>query len=317
MKLFKSILGALLLLTLTFVSACSDSGKFTPLFQNNIGSTDPSNTDILDPFIGNQNNPIISPDVMFDATTIANLFNPNQDLTLNMAASEYDVFVGWLSQIKENNRDAVIDVLQCAANLENKSGAYDLIAAMRDILGYVIEQDTYDTEPTGTYWEDLADYLNRINTANTGIKDDIYSVALKGMSGFLEPTVYNGNMEQALNDFRLLLSDAGPYTNPKVQDLIGDFEEGMGKLLVRSNDYITYSTKNTYLGNSVAGTDLVLLAVSNIAQNDADAKANLYNIFREAGKLLNTSEDGSNFTTIFKRLLMQLEDYYTEGGLVM
>jgi hypothetical protein len=228
----------------------------------------------------------------------------------------YDDFMTWMHSIRDHNRNALLDALPLLANMESKSGAYTSVAYLRDILGYVIYQDYFDTEPSGDYWTELADYLNRINAANTGLKDDVLNMGYKSLGYLIDTTNgYSGDLEQAIADFRSFMTDTN---DPQVKDLLFDLEAGLGRLLMRSNDYIVYNcgngANNTSLGNAVAGVDLTLDGVNQIVNTDAAGKALLYDVIRELGKLLNSTSAGGDFATVLKRLMMNIEDYYTQGG---
>ena len=59
--------------------------------------------------------------------------------------------------------------------------------------------------------------------------------------------------------------------------------------------------------------DLALDGVNQIVNTDTTAKNALYDTLRETGKLLNATSGGGDFATVTKRLLMNIEDYYTHG----
>jgi hypothetical protein len=322
MKLKHLVLSLLMIISLAAFSACSHE-KTTPYFQNNTGPTGPEGGD--DPFNGlpDFGDPVTSEEVV---AVLGELFNPG---TFNLAidAPDYQTFVDSVSTIKDNYTDETKDVLLRAAEIEDIPEAYTMMSVLRDILGYVIYQDYYDTEPAGDYWTGVAGYLNRINDANTGLKDDVYNLTYKMLSYFSYPdgpdgnpattadNGYTGNLEQSIADFRDFLTDTD---DPQVKNLLFDLEAGLGRLLMRSNDYIVHDCgngdNNTYLGNAVAGVDLTLDGVNQIVNTDAAAKNALYDVIRETGRLLTATSAGGDFATVFKRLLMNIEDYYTQGG---
>ena len=95
--------------------------------------------------------------------------------------------------IKDNYTDETHDVLLRLADIEDVPQAYTMMGILRDILGYTIYQDYYDTEPGGDYWAQLADYLNRINAANTGLKTDAYNLIHKVLCYLSYPDGPDGN----------------------------------------------------------------------------------------------------------------------------
>ena len=159
MRLGKSIAIVFMAALLSMAVSCSkDTPKFG-LFQNNAGSTDPMNGD-LNPFTGlpNFGDPTFAEEAV---AAIGELFSPGT-FNLSQDAPDYQIFVDNIKEIVDNpggtmgdgdanefRRDAAYDVLTAvvpglADDYGTGHGAYGLMAALRDIVGYIINQEDLD-----------------------------------------------------------------------------------------------------------------------------------------------------------------------------
>ena len=341
LKLFTVLCCAVLVIATT---ACSE-GETTPYFQNNVGTTDPTGGGD-NPFDGLPD--IGDPSVIENPVAlIAEAFNPGS-FNLTVTGTDYMAFADRMETLRTTPalQPAIDEVLYKMDDIANDGtyavsgrGIYGLMGALKNIMGYLMNQDTYDnggySYGSGTSTDDLYAYLLDLHNANLGIKDDALTIGfktLKYINDTYGSTDSNSNgvldTNDIMNDLNSLLSDSSGQT---ASSLLINMQEGLGKLLVRAEDTIRWDDPYNYdgtgvnnigLGNAVYGVDLILNAVNNmvssnntyvdgLGNHDVDGvRADLYGILREAGKLQNAS----GFADKTKQLLCNIEDYYTVGG---
>lgn len=328
---FRKAVKALSLMILASIvalaTACSSQGDRTPFFQNNSGSYPISGGD--DPFAGLPDG--LDPSVLESPVAlIGELFNPGS-FNLDITATDYQIFEDNMAKIRDHNQLAVREVLLKMKDLSSDPtcgvtghGMYGLMAALRDIMKYIINQDDYSSPNDGhsTYITELYDFLDRVNEADLGVKDDVYEILFKNLR-YINETYTANDINNIMNDLNSFLSDS---TGQNVSSLLLNLQEGLGKMLMRADTNIAYDdpadfdgsgTNDIGLGNAVAGVDLLLRAVNNMVSdnNELDAvgvRGDLYGILREAGRLTNAG----GFNNRIKQLLCNIEDYYTVGGRV-
>jgi hypothetical protein len=333
MRLGKSIAIVFMAALLSMAVSCSkDTPKFG-LFQNNTGSTDPLGGGGTDPFAGYPDftDPTTS---VVDPQTFVNAFDPTGGLWLDFDPSAYEIFADEMEMIRvahETRVDEVLGIMNVLAKTSpyavTHSGIYGLMEYLGLSMGYLMNQNTLD-DTTGTdYQGNLYTFLNNINDADLHMKTDVYNLMYKIFDFLADRTWQNGTLETNMLALRQFLSDA---TTQNFTGLLFNFQEGMGKLLMRADGTIRYDdsldpqggshgVENTKLGNAVSGVDYLLhgitdmIATSN-AYDGAAARQNLYDMLREIGKLVRSLKGGSSpYYPAFKNLLKNLDDYYTIG----
>src|SRR4030042_4908468 len=170
MNLLKSIAAICVMTILAFGAGCANSGDQKPYFQNNTGSTDPNG--VPDPFsdMPNFGDPTFVEDVV---AVIGEAFNPGT-FNLDQDAPEYQTFVDNIQTMVDssdplNVRDEAREVLNLVPDLADNyttgHGAYGLMAALANIMGYVLYQDDLDNT-SGDYINDLYDFVNSMINAD-------------------------------------------------------------------------------------------------------------------------------------------------------
>jgi hypothetical protein len=334
MRPCKSIAIVFMMVVLSMAVSCSKDDPKYGLFQNNTGSTDPLGGD-LNPFTGlpNLGDPTFAEEAV---AAIGELFNPGS-FNLTQDAPDYQAFVDDIKEIVANpapenpftdtnkfRRQAAYDVLtivvpHLADDYGTGHGTYGLMAALRNIVGYIINQESLD-DTSGSYIDELYTYLNKIDDASLDMKPDIYKVLFKTLA-YIDDTYPSAIKENLMADLRTFLADNSGQT---FTSLLMNLQEGTGKILLRSDSYIQYDdpqdgtgVEDTGLGNAVTGVDFLLTGLTDMisTNNTYDGPAvrqNLYDVLGELGKLLNSS----SFKDVLRNLLKNIEDYFTFVGSV-
>ena len=269
---------------------------------------------------------------------IAEAFNPGS-YNLTVTGTEYQSFADRMETLRTTLalQPAIDEVLYKMDDIANDGtygqadrGIYGLVEALRNIMGYMMTQDLYDdggySAGSGDFTDDLYAYLLDIDNANLDIKGDTLEIGFKTLK-YLDATYDNTTTNTIMTDLIAFLSDG---TDQNFSGLLINLQEALGKLLMRADSTISYDDSLDWyvggsgamdigLGNSVYGIDLLLQAVNNMvsSNNDldaADARADLYGILRETGKLMNAGGSSTAFKNRTKQLLCNIEDYYTTGG---
>ncbi|HOD15994.1 MAG: hypothetical protein KBC90_02805 [Spirochaetes bacterium] len=318
-----------------FATACSESGDSTPYFQNNVGNLDPTDGDGGNPFDGL---PDIGDPAVFEnpVALIAEAFNPGS-FNLTVTGTEYQGFADRMEDLRVDMQTAVDEVLYKMDDIANDGtyaasnrGIYGLVGALRNIMGYMMTQDGYDdggySAGAGDMTDDLYAYLLDIDEADLDIKNDALDIGFKTLN-YLNNTYDDPTTNAIMTDLISFLSDS---TDQNFSGLLINLQEALGKLLMRADSNISYDDSLDWyvgssgaldigLGNSVYGIDLLLQAINNmVSENNtldaAEARADLYGILRETGKLMNAGGSSTAFKNRTKQLLCNIEDYYTTGG---
>ena len=341
MRFLMSIMMVSIMALMAFATGCS-SADSTPFFQNNHVSGEPGVT--TDPFADLPDVVALLDTAGETVSAIGELFNPG-NFNLNMAAPEYRTFVDNVKEIVNNplpdgvgdsdvnefRRTAAFDVLtdvvpSLADDYGTDHGAYGLFAVLRDLVGYIIDQESLDGSDSGDYIDELYAYMNKIDDAELNMKHDAYDIMNKGVGYAYQRYTVDANVVEArMSDLRSFISD---NTGQTITSLLLNIQEAMGKILLRADSEIYFDDPLDYdgsgfdyinieLGNSVAGVDYLLQGISDMLTNDADARQNLYGILVEGGKLIRSLKGSSSpYYPALKALLKNIEDYFTVGGSV-
>ncbi|OHD64469.1 MAG: hypothetical protein A2176_11310 [Spirochaetes bacterium RBG_13_51_14] len=332
MNLLKSIAAICVMTILAFGAGCANSGDQKPYFQNNTGSTDPNG--VPDPFsdMPNFGDPTFVEDVV---AIIGEAFNPGT-FNLDQDAPEYQTFVDNIQTMVDssdplNVRDEAREVLNLVPDLADNyttgHGAYGLMAALANIMGYVLYQDDLDNT-SGDYINDLYDFVNSMIDADLDMKTDVLTLMHKSLGFFDARYVQTGQIQTIMTDLNSFLSDASGQT---FVSLMFNMQEGLGKILMRANSNIIHDdpsdspdggNEDTGLGNAVSGVDYLMTGINDMisANNAYDgpaARQNLYDLLRETGMLIRSLKGaGPTYYPVLKNLLKNIEDYYTVQGSV-
>jgi len=283
MKHYKSFV-VILLITLFFIS-CSSKSNTT--FQKNDANGAES-----EPFSMLQEYPAIQEG-----------FTSLDEYTFNelLAGALYD-------NVQEIGEPPQWILITADQNTINK--ITDMLPAVRDVLGRVIDQNDLDW-PTDTYdyEKDFYSMVDTLTTSDLGVSNELISL-LRKVVGYIYD-VHGSELETVMDDLIAFLQD---NEGQNIGTELPLLQEALGKLLVKTNSTFTYSGKDTYLGNATKGMDVLLSALKDIIKYDPEAREALYDVLNELGGLLTATTNGKTFAQVLKEAMVNLEDYTTVGG---
>jgi len=209
------------------------------------------------------------------------------------------------------NVSAVRDILPPTA--ENMPLLVDMIGLLRSLLYRIMHQDDYDWpgDTYANYTNDLYSFLDSVSATSPGVSNEIVSL-LRKVLGYIY-YAYGNEIEIVMDDLNAFLKDT---EGQNLQSVFPQLQESLGKLLLRTNTTMHYDGKDLRLGNAVEGVDAILSAVNDIATQDEEARDALYNTIRQVGALLTSKVGNKSFAQVLQELLINAEDYATQGGAV-
>jgi hypothetical protein len=205
--------------------------------------------------------------------------------------------------------DHLTEILPFINNMRNPLA--DMMSITKEMVGALINQDSLDDDDWDYYTANFYDFLENASAADLELSGEILDM-LQKLVGYLKD-IHGGEIETVMDDLIAFLQQ---NEWPSLMAELPLLQEGMGKLLMRTDDTIWDGGTDTQLGKAVSGIDIALAGIRDIAQNDAEARESLYNVIRGIGNVLTAKVGAKDFKTILRELLINVEDYATQGGLV-
>lgn len=202
--------------------------------------------------------------------------------------------------------DHLTEILPFIDNMRNPFA--DMMSITKGMVSSLINQDSLDQDNYNNYAADFYDFLDDASEADLQLSDDVLDILRKTVKYIKDK--HGSEIETVMDD---LLAFLQQNEWPSLKTELPYLQEGLGKLLVRTNSTIDDGS-DTMLGNAVGGIDIMLSGLSDIAQDDPDAREALYDVMREAGNVLTTNVGAKEFKDILRELMINLEDYATQGG---
>lgn len=232
------------------------------------------------------------------------------------AFSEIDqhTFNQLLADTLNNNIDAFEDILQVSLEqnvLPDK--ITDLLVVVLPLMERIMHQDNYDDpEDTYNYSQDFYSFLDDLSVTGTGASSEVVDIMGK-VIGYIF-VAHGSEIDTVMNDLNEFLTQTDGQCLQSTLPLIN---EAMGKILLRSDQYIEYNGENIELGNTVRGVDALLSGINVIATKDIYARESLYELIRELGNVLTAKVGDKDFARVLKDLMTNIAEFATEGGLMM
>ncbi|MCX7677826.1 MAG: hypothetical protein N2316_01265 [Spirochaetes bacterium] len=203
--------------------------------------------------------------------------------------------------------DHLTEILPFINNTRNALAT--MMSINKDMVYALINQDSLDQDNYNYYATNLYDFLDDASAADLDLGDDVLEI-LQKVVGYIKD-IHGSEIETVMDDLLAFLQQT---EWPSLKSQLPLIQEGTGKLLVRTNSTIMDGATDTKLGKAVDGMDILLAGVRDIAQNDPDAREALYEVIREIGNVLTAKVGSKEFRDILRELMINLEDYATQGG---
>lgn len=187
----------------------------------------------------------------------------------------------------------------------------DMMSLTKDMVYSLINQDSLDNDSYNDYTVNFYDFLEDASEADLKLADELLPILQKTV-GYIKD-IHGSEIETVMDDLLAFLQQT---EWPSLKSELPLLQEGLGKLLVRTNSTIYDGVTDTKLGKAVDGMDILLAGVRDIAQNDAVARDALYDVIRELGSVLTAKVGTKEFKDILRELMINVEDYATQGGSV-
>ena len=180
---------------------------------------------------------------------------------------------------------------------------------IRGILEGIINQDLYDDEQDGDYANQFYGFMDKFTENDTHLIKDTFSILNKAVE-YITDTYDEAIIDSVSDDLIFFLKDT--EGNQTVKSFLGNFNKGMGKLLVRANKY---DSNTCQVGNGVDGVDKALSSLQSIAfQENSSGRKKVFDLFRELGDLTAVKVDDKGFGEILKELGINVATYFDSNN---